>query len=78
MNRRNEQPEWTDFNDQEPGITLVELFAFLGAGLLADRALTIGRYRRNYGRMLGALAAGLCGIYMCRRRRKVESRFSAR
>jgi hypothetical protein len=27
-------PEWTDFNASDPGITLVELFAFLGENLL--------------------------------------------
>lgn len=27
-------PEWTDFNPSDPGITLIELFAFLGENLL--------------------------------------------
>jgi len=27
-------PEWTDFNTSDPGITLIELFAFLGENLL--------------------------------------------
>src|SRR5437764_11637203 len=27
-------PEWTDFNASDPGITLVELFAFLGENVL--------------------------------------------
>src|SRR6185369_7453253 len=28
------QPEWTDHNPSDPGITLIELFAFLGENLL--------------------------------------------
>ena len=27
-------PEWTDFNESEPGIALLELFAYLGEALL--------------------------------------------
>ena len=27
-------PEWTDHNASDPGITLIELFAFLGENLL--------------------------------------------
>lgn len=27
-------PEWTDFNDSDPGITMLQLFAFLGESLL--------------------------------------------
>src|SRR5436305_9084036 len=27
-------PEWTDYNASDPGITLIELFAFLGENLL--------------------------------------------
>src|SRR5919197_5867204 len=27
-------PEWTDFNASDPGITLIELFSFLGENLL--------------------------------------------
>ncbi len=27
-------PEWTDYNPSDPGVTLIELFAFLGENLL--------------------------------------------
>src|SRR5437660_12867049 len=27
-------PEWTDFNASDPGVTLIELFSFLGENLL--------------------------------------------
>ena len=27
-------PEWTDYNASDPGVTLIELFAFLGENLL--------------------------------------------
>jgi hypothetical protein len=27
-------PEWLDFNRSDPGVTLIELFAFLGENLL--------------------------------------------
>jgi hypothetical protein len=31
------RPDWTDFNRSDPGITLVELFAFLGESLVYHR-----------------------------------------
>jgi hypothetical protein len=32
-------PDWTDFNESDPGITLLALFAFLALGLLFGRFL---------------------------------------
>jgi hypothetical protein len=32
-------PEWTDHHDTDPGVTLLELFAFLGEFLLRRRRL---------------------------------------
>ena len=49
-------PEWTNFNDSDPGVTLVQLFAFLTESLL---------YRvnqipdRNYAKFLDLLQIGL-------------------
>ena len=31
--RRPKAPDWTDANDSDPGITLLQLFAFLGESL---------------------------------------------
>jgi hypothetical protein len=57
-------PEWTDFNRSDPGITLVELFAFLGETLLwvideRGRQRRRRRARRLAGLVVGAAAAGL-------------------
>ena len=55
-----DNPEWTDFNESDPGITLVELFAFLGENLLWHLD---GRRRRRRRRIfvitVGAAGAGL-------------------
>ncbi len=32
-------PEWTDFNSSDPGVTLLQLFAFLAEGLLYRASL---------------------------------------
>ena len=47
--RRPKAPEWTDANESDPGITLLNLFAFLG------EALTYSDRRRRRRRL--ALAA---------------------
>ena len=38
-------PDWTDFNESDPGITLVEVFAFLACALLFT-AWVVTRRRR--------------------------------
>jgi hypothetical protein len=48
MNRKNEQPEWTAFNERDPGIPLVELLAFLGSSFFAGRAWISARNGRNF------------------------------
>ena len=61
--RRNavNNPEWTDFNRSDPGITLVELFAFLGETLLwrLDEQQRRRRRRRRRIALLAVSAAGL-------------------
>jgi len=39
------QPSWTDFNRHDPGITLLELFAWLALGLLLGRLVHKRRSR---------------------------------
>ena len=53
-------PEWTDFNRSDPGITLIELFAFLGDTLLwrLDEQQRQRRRRRRRIALL-AVSAGL-------------------
>jgi hypothetical protein len=58
MNRKNEQPEWTAFNERDPGIPLVELLAFLGSSFFAGRAWISARNGRNFG----TVAAGLWAV----------------
>lgn len=53
-------PEWTDFNRSDPGVTLVELFAFLGDALLSYREDDRAR-RRQRRRRRALLLAGVSG-----------------
>jgi hypothetical protein len=40
-------PDWTDFNRSDPGVTLLQLFAFLGLVLLFGLALKRWRTSRS-------------------------------
>ncbi len=53
-------PEWTDFNESDPGVTLVELFAFLTDTLLWQ--LDERKRQRRRRRRLAFLAVGAVGI----------------
>jgi hypothetical protein len=46
-------PEWTNFNDSDPGITLVQLFAFMTENLLYRSNLIPGRNRIKFLKLLG-------------------------
>ena len=52
-------PEWADFNESDPGVTLVQLLAFLAENLLwrIDE-----RQRRRRRRRLAYLAVGTAGL----------------
>jgi hypothetical protein len=50
------RPRWTDFNRSDPGITLLQLFAFLAEGLT---------YRRNR-LAIGVLVVAAC-VWLRRR-----------
>jgi hypothetical protein len=52
-------PEWTDFNSSDPGVTLLELFAFLGEALLSYLEDDRARRRRRRRRVM--LLAGVSG-----------------
>ena len=52
-------PEWTDFNDSDPGVTLVELFAFLADTLLWQ---IDERQRQRRRRRVAFLVVGTAGI----------------
>jgi hypothetical protein len=52
-------PEWTDVNPSDAGVTLLELFAFLGEELLAY--LEDDRARRRRRRRWAVLLAGVSG-----------------
>jgi hypothetical protein len=45
-------PEWTNFNESDPGVTLVELFAFLTESLLYRSALIPERNRKKFLQLL--------------------------
>src|SRR5215218_3337879 len=65
-------PEWTNFNEADPGVTLIELFAFLTESL-AYRARQIPeRNRRKFLSLLGvplAPASSASGIVTIKNRR---------
>lgn len=46
-------PEWTNFNDSDPGITVLQLFAFMTENLLYRSNLIPQRNRRKFLQLLG-------------------------
>ena len=46
-------PEWTNFNRSDPGVTLVEVFAFLTESLLYRANQIPERNRRKFLKLLG-------------------------
>jgi hypothetical protein len=46
-------PEWTNFNDADPGVTLLQLFAFMTESLLYRANLVPERNRRKFLQLLG-------------------------
>src|SRR3954451_18735657 len=46
-------PEWTNFNKSDPGVTLLELFAFLTESLLYRSNQIPERNRRKFPSLLG-------------------------
>lgn len=58
-------PEWTNFNDSDPGVTLIQLFAFMTESMLYRSNLIPARNRRKFLQLLGipmrpaASAAGI-------------------
>ena len=46
-------PEWTNFNESDPGITLIELFAFMTESLLYRVNQIPERMRRKFISLLG-------------------------
>ena len=65
------EPDWTDFNDHDPGVTLVTVFAFLAAGLLWRSS---GWRRAPGSGLFGVLGVGLgvvsAAAWLLRRRRR--------
>jgi hypothetical protein len=55
-------PEWTDSNQSDPGITLVELFAFLADTLLWLIDERQRQRRRRRARRLACLVVGATGL----------------
>lgn len=61
-------PEWTNFNDSDPGVTLLQLFAFMTDSLQYRASLIPERNRRKFLDLLGiplrpaAAAAGVATI----------------
>jgi hypothetical protein len=54
------EPQWTNFNQSDPGITLVELFAFLVDTLLWQ--IDDQQRRRRRRRRLAFLVVGAAGV----------------
>ena len=55
-------PKWTDFNQSDPGVTLVELFAFLTEILLGQIDERQRQRRRRRHRRLAVLVVGTAGV----------------
>ena len=60
-------PDWTDFNRSDPGITLVELFAFLLDTLVWLSHERRRQHRRRRARRL-AMLVGAAGVGVAVRR----------
>jgi hypothetical protein len=62
------RPEWTDRNDHDPGIALLELFAYLGDALsyYQDAIAAEARLRTRRRVAIGLAIVGLLAWY-CRR-----------
>src|SRR3954469_19107355 len=46
-------PEWTNFNESDPGVTIIEIFAFLTESLLYRSAQIPERNRKKFLQLLG-------------------------
>src|SRR5512142_1437243 len=46
-------PEWNNFNDSDPGVTLLQLFAFMAESVIYRTNLIPDRNRREFLRLLG-------------------------
>jgi hypothetical protein len=57
-----DSPEWTDFNESDPGVTLLELFAFLADTLLWHIDERQRKRRRHRRRRRAVVAVGTAGI----------------
>lgn len=58
-------PEWTNFNRSDPGVTLIEIFAFMTESLLYRANLIPERNRKKFLQLLGIplnAATSACGI----------------
>lgn len=69
MRRRSRPsaPEWTDENDSDPGVTLLELFAFLGETL--DYLQEPKSRKRSQHRRLAAATLFLVAVWRLRAKR---------
>ena len=61
-------PEWTNFNKSDPGVTLLELFAFLTENLLYRSNQIPERNRRKFLQLLGVPATSI----VCARSREFQ------
>ena len=50
-------PEWTNFNDSDPGVTLLQVFAFMSESILYRANQIPERNRRKFLKLLGILLA---------------------
>ena len=63
-------PEWTGYNESDPGIALLELFSFLADNLLYRANQIPETSRRRFLALLGVAGAGfVVGVLVCRWRR---------
>jgi hypothetical protein len=62
VDARTRSPAWTDFNRSDPGVTLLELLAYLADALASYQDATAAEQRlrrRRFALAVGALALAL-------------------
>jgi len=67
VRRPRSRDDWTDFNQSDPGITLLELFAYLADALTYYNDAIAAEQRSRRRRPLLVAGALLVVLFVCRR-----------
>lgn len=64
------EPDWTTWNDHDPGVTLIALFGFLGAALLWQSSAWREGATLRLPRVLGVGLGAASAVWLLRRRHR--------